>query len=71
MSADHRVLPSLRGNAVLWWLVPVALLAALVGWEIDWGRRVHYLPDPPATIERHFVPTPERIVAAIDRVVGY
>ena len=24
-----------------------------------------------ATIERHFVPTPERIAAAIDRVVGY
>jgi len=51
MSADRMVVPSLRGNAVLWWLVPVALLAALVGWEIDWGRRVHYLPDPPATIE--------------------
>jgi 2-oxoisovalerate dehydrogenase E1 component beta subunit len=31
----------------------------------------HDIPYPPATIERHFVPTPERIAAAIDRVVGY
>jgi 2-oxoisovalerate dehydrogenase E1 component beta subunit len=31
----------------------------------------HDIPYPPATIERHFVPTPERIAAAIDRLVGY
>jgi 2-oxoisovalerate dehydrogenase E1 component beta subunit len=29
------------------------------------------IPYPPATIERHHVPTAERIGAAIDRVVGY
>jgi 2-oxoisovalerate dehydrogenase E1 component beta subunit len=29
------------------------------------------IPYPPATIERHYVPSPERIGAAIDRVVGY
>jgi pyruvate dehydrogenase E1 component beta subunit len=29
------------------------------------------IPYPPATIERVYVPTPERIAEAIDRVVGY
>jgi pyruvate/2-oxoglutarate/acetoin dehydrogenase E1 component len=31
----------------------------------------HDIPYPPATIERVHVPTPERIAAAIDRVVSY
>ncbi len=31
----------------------------------------HDIPYPPATIERVHVPSPERIAAAIDRVVGY
>jgi 2-oxoisovalerate dehydrogenase E1 component subunit beta len=31
----------------------------------------HDIPYPPATVERVHVPTPERIAAAIDRVVGY
>jgi len=28
-------------------------------------------PYPPATIERHYLPSIERILAAVDRVVGY
>lgn len=28
-------------------------------------------PYPPATLEQHYVPTPERILEAIERVVGY
>ena len=29
------------------------------------------VPYPPATIEQHFLPTVERVLAAVDRVVGY
>jgi pyruvate dehydrogenase E1 component beta subunit len=31
----------------------------------------HDIPYPPATIERVHVPTPERIAAAVERVVAY
>jgi hypothetical protein len=27
-------------QAALWWLLPVAVLAGIVGWETDWGRAV-------------------------------
>ncbi len=29
---------SARIEAELWWLLPAALLAAVIGWELDWGR---------------------------------
>ena len=39
---------SARVRASLWWLLPLALLALLIGWEIDWGTAVRVRP-PPAT----------------------
>ena len=37
---------SARLRASLWWLVPLAILAALIGWEIGWGNAVHRQPPP-------------------------
>ncbi len=42
---------ALRWRSGLWWLLPSLALAVLLGFEIDWGRRMHRLPDPPAAIE--------------------
>ena len=39
---------SARVRASLWWLLPLALLVLLIGWEIDWGSAVRVRP-PPAT----------------------
>jgi hypothetical protein len=39
---------SARVRASLWWLLPLALLVVLIGWEIDWGSAVRVRP-PPAT----------------------
>jgi hypothetical protein len=36
-----------RFRAVAWWLLPMLALAALIGWEIDWGRGLRR-PVPPA-----------------------
>ena len=41
--------PVLR--AALWWLVPLAALAAVIGWETDWGGAIDKRPEPPAAIE--------------------
>jgi hypothetical protein len=40
-----------RWRGALWWAVPFAALALLLGIETDWGRAVHRLPDPPPSIE--------------------
>jgi hypothetical protein len=48
-----------RLRAWLWWLVPFAALALLLGIETDWGRGVNRLPGPPPTIE------PKPVVAAL------
>jgi len=37
---------SLRARGVLWWLLPLLALAALIGWETDWGRAVDKHPAP-------------------------
>jgi len=42
---------ALRWRSGLWWLLPSLALAVLLGFEIDWGRRMHRLPDPPPAIE--------------------
>ncbi len=42
---------ALRWRSVLWWLLPSLAVAVLLGFEIDWGRRMHRLPAPPAAIE--------------------
>jgi hypothetical protein len=50
---------SSRLRASLWWLVPLLALAALVGWETDWGRELQPpLPAPEAI-------TPKPVVAAL------
>jgi len=41
----------LRWRSGLWWLLPSLALALLLGFEIDWGRKMHRLPDPPAALE--------------------
>ena len=33
-------------RATLWWLVPLAILLVLIGWEIDWGTEVRKRPPP-------------------------
>jgi len=37
-------------QAVLWWLLPLAGLAAVLGWETDWGRAVEKHPPPAEAI---------------------
>jgi len=37
---------STRLHAAVWWLLPLAALAAMVGWETDWGRAIDKLPQP-------------------------
>ena len=40
-----------RLQAALWWLLPLATLVAMIGWETDWGRAVVRPPQPAETIE--------------------
>ena len=40
-----------RAPAWAWWLVPLLVLALLVGWEIDWGRPIVRLPPAPVPLE--------------------
>lgn len=49
----------LRLRAWLWWLIPFAAFALLLGIETDWGRGIDRLPGPAPTIE------PKPIVAAL------
>jgi hypothetical protein len=42
---------SARLIATLWWLLPLAALAAMVGFETDWGRTIDKRPQPAPTIE--------------------
>jgi len=44
-------------RATLWWLVPLAFLLVLIGWEVDWGAELRKRP-PPAE------PVPPKPVAA-------
>jgi hypothetical protein len=37
-------------QAALWWLLPLAGLAAVIGWETDWGRAVETHPPPAEAI---------------------
>jgi hypothetical protein len=49
----------LRLRAWLWWLVPFAALALLLGIETDWGRGIDRLPGPAPSFE------PKPIAAAL------
>jgi len=37
-------------HAALWWLVPLAGLAVVIGWETDWGRALETHPPPAEAI---------------------
>lgn len=41
----------IRWQSRLWWLLPVLVLGFILAAELDWGRQVHRLPDPPAPVE--------------------
>jgi hypothetical protein len=42
--------------AVAWWLVPLAVAVALLGWETDWGRALAPVPEPAEPIVAKPVP---------------
>src|SRR5262249_51401511 len=46
-------LPQIANGARTWviWVVPAAVLAALVGWELDWGRQVERAPAASQQVE--------------------
>ena len=51
-----------RLTATLWWLLPLAALIALVGFETDFGREVHLHAPPTEPVRRnpsqfHFCPS--------------
>lgn len=57
---------SARVGASLWWLVPLALLAVLIGWEIDWGNAVRVRPPPEEPVAPQPVATgllPDYVIA--------
>ena len=48
-----------RLHAALWWLLPLAALAAAIGWETDWGSALDKRPQPPEAI------APKAVVASL------
>jgi hypothetical protein len=50
---------SMPVRAALWWLLPLVALAAMFGWETDWGRAVEKQPETIETIE------PKPVVTAL------
>jgi hypothetical protein len=57
---------SVRVRASLWWLLPLALLAVLIGWEIGWGNAVRLRPPPAEPIAPQAVTTgllPDYVIA--------
>jgi hypothetical protein len=48
-----------RLGAALWWALPLAMLAALLGWETDWGSAVESVPQPAEAA------APEPVVASL------
>jgi hypothetical protein len=48
-----------RVSAALWWLPAIAVLAAMIGWETDWGRAIAVLPHRAEAID------PKPIVATV------
>lgn len=56
----------IRFRAALWWLVPLAAAAVLIGWETQWGRVLRTLPPPEKAIAPKSVTTsllPEYAIA--------
>ena len=48
-----------RLRATYWWLLPLVVLAALIGWETDWGREVETPAPAPEAV------TPKPVVAVL------
>jgi len=46
-------------EAELWWLLPAAVLAAVIGWELDWGRSLRLRAPEASPIE------PKPVVTAL------
>jgi two-component system chemotaxis sensor kinase CheA len=59
MSALPPLLNGARARAWAWWIVPAVALAAVIGWETDWGRQIIRVP-PPAQLAE-----PKPIAAAV------
>jgi hypothetical protein len=53
------ILGGSRVGAWAWWALPVIALAAVLGWETDWGRSVVRVPASPPPVE------PKAITAAV------
>jgi hypothetical protein len=51
MSALPPSLNAARARVWAWWIIPVVVLAALIGWETDWGRQVVRAPSSPPPFE--------------------
>ena len=50
---------TVRFRAALWWLLPLAALPPLIGWETDWGSALDTRPEPAAAI------APKPVVASL------
>ena len=55
MSALPQGLTATRLPGSTFWLIPLAALALVVGWEIDWGREIVHVPSPPPSVEPKLV----------------
>lgn len=44
---------------IIWWLIPLATIAAVLGWETDWGRSLRVTPPVEAPV------TPKPVAAAV------
>jgi hypothetical protein len=53
----NRLLASIA--SVAWWLVPLTIIAAALGWETDWGRSLRLSPPVEAPV------TPKPVAAAV------
>ena len=59
MSTLPALIDSHRMRGWMLWLVPALGLAALIGWEIDWGRHIVRTPSAPPPVE------PKPVAAAV------
>jgi len=51
MSALPPSLNAARARVWAWWIIPVAVLAAVIGWETDWGRQIVRVPSSSPPLE--------------------
>src|SRR5215467_12044251 len=51
MSALPPSLNAARARVWAWWLIPVVVVAALIGWETDWGRQIVRVPSSSPPLE--------------------